>query len=57
MVGGPTYTPAATATSGQPVAITLAGTSSGCTSSGGVMSFTAGGTCVIDPLAAERTTC
>lgn len=47
-VGGPTYTPTATATSGLPVAITLDGASTGCSLSGGVVSFTGAGTCVID---------
>ena len=39
-VGGATYTPTATATSGLTVAFTLDGTSTGCTLSGGVVSFT-----------------
>jgi hypothetical protein len=47
-VGGPTYTPAATASSGLAVAITLDSSSTGCTLAGGVVSFTAAGTCVID---------
>ena len=47
-VGGATYTPTATATSGLAVTITLDGTSTGCTLSGGVVSFTAVGTCVVD---------
>ena len=47
-LGGPTYTPTATATSGLPVAITLDGASTGCSLSSGVVSFTAAGTCVID---------
>jgi hypothetical protein len=46
--GGPTYKPAATASSGLPVAITLDSSSSGCTLSGGTVSFTGTGTCVID---------
>ena len=46
--GGATYTPTATATSGLAVTITLDGTSTGCTLSAGVISFTAGGTCVVD---------
>jgi hypothetical protein len=46
---GASYTPTATATSGLPVAITLDATSSGCSLSGGVVTFTtAGGTCVLD---------
>ena len=48
MVGSPSYTPAATASSGLAVAITLDGTSTGCALSGGVVSFPATGTCVID---------
>ena len=47
-VGGPTYTPTASATSGLPVAITLDSSSSGCSLVGGVVSFTAVGTCLID---------
>jgi hypothetical protein len=48
-VGGPTYTPSATASSGLPVAITLDSSSTGCAlSSGGVVSFTGAGACVID---------
>ncbi len=47
-VGGPTYTPVASATSGLTVTISLDGTSTGCTLSGGVVSFTGAGTCVID---------
>ena len=47
-VGGATYTPTATATSGLAVTFTLDGTSTGCTLSGGVVSFTAVGTCVVD---------
>jgi hypothetical protein len=46
--GGPSYTPTATATSGLPVTITLDSSSSGCTLSSGVVSFSAAGTCVID---------
>jgi hypothetical protein len=47
-VGGPTYKPAATASSGLPVTIALDSTSTGCTLSGGVVSFTAAGTCIVD---------
>ncbi|MGB8197106.1 MAG: glycosyl hydrolase, partial [Acidimicrobiales bacterium] len=47
-VGGATYTPSATASSGDIVAITLDGTSTGCALTTGVVSFTAVGTCVID---------
>ncbi len=45
---GDTYTPTATASSGLPVRIALDAASTGCSLSGGVVSFTAGGTCVID---------
>jgi hypothetical protein len=48
-VGGATYTPAATATSGLPVTITVDSTSSAvCTMNAGVVSFTGGGTCRLD---------
>jgi streptogramin lyase len=48
-VGGATYTPVATATSGLTVTLTIdAGSSSICTISGGVVSFIGVGTCVID---------
>ena len=48
-VGGATYTPTATATSGLTVTITVdASSSSVCSISGGVVSFTATGTCVLD---------
>jgi hypothetical protein len=47
-VGGGTYTPAATATSGLPVTFTLSGASKGCLLASGVVSFAAAGTCVID---------
>jgi hypothetical protein len=47
-VGGASYTPTATASSGLGVAITLDSTSTGCSLSGGVVSFTAAGTCLID---------
>jgi hypothetical protein len=47
-VGGPSYTPTATSSSGLTVAITLDSASAGCSLSGGVVSFTAVGTCVID---------
>ncbi|WP_215734181.1 beta strand repeat-containing protein, partial [Geobacter grbiciae] len=46
-IGG-TYTPAATATSGLAVAITLDAASTGCTLASGVVTFTGAGTCVID---------
>src|SRR3984957_18609368 len=46
-VGGATYTPSATATSGDTVAIT-SGTTSVCTISSGVVSFVATGTCTLD---------
>ena len=45
---GNTYTPAASASSGLTPAITLDGTSTGCTIAAGVVTFTATGTCVID---------
>jgi hypothetical protein len=47
-VGGPTYTPTATATSGLPVTLLLDLSSTGCTFAGGVVTFTAAGTCKID---------
>ncbi len=47
-VGGPTYRPTATASSGLPVTFTLDSTSTGCTLSGGVVSFVSVGTCIID---------
>ena len=48
-VGGPTYTPAATATSGLPVTFTIdAAASSVCSISAGVVSFQAVGTCVVN---------
>ena len=47
--GGASYTPTAAASSGLAVTIALDSTSTGCLlSSGGVVSFTAAGTCVID---------
>ena len=42
------YTPSATATSGDKVAITLDAASSGCSLSGGKVSFTAASTCLVD---------
>jgi uncharacterized protein YodC (DUF2158 family) len=48
-VGGPTYTVTATATSGLAVTFTIdASASAVCSISGSTVSFTAGGTCVID---------
>ena len=48
-VGGATYTPTATATSGLTVALTIDATATSvCSISGGVVSFAAAGTCVID---------
>ena len=49
-VGGATYTPAATATSGLAVTITVDGSSAGICSinGGGVVSFQAAGSCVLD---------
>jgi hypothetical protein len=46
--GDPDYTPTATATSGLGISFSLDGSSSGCTITGGVVSFTAAGTCVVD---------
>ncbi len=49
LVGGETYTPTATATSGLPVTFTIDPTASSiCSISAGVVSFDAAGTCVID---------
>jgi hypothetical protein len=45
---GQTYTPKATATSKLPVALTLDGSSAGCSFSGGVLSYDSLGTCVIN---------
>src|SRR5664280_215987 len=48
-VGGATYTPTATATSGLPVAITVDSTSTSvCSITGGAVSFTGAGTCTLD---------
>jgi len=47
-VGSATYTPSAVTSSGDAVTITLDATSTGCTMSAGVISFTAAGTCVVD---------
>jgi uncharacterized protein YhjY with autotransporter beta-barrel domain len=48
-VGGATYTPTATATSGLAVALTIDPSASGvCTISGGVVSFTGIGTCLVN---------
>jgi hypothetical protein len=44
----PSYTPMASATSGLPVTIALDSNSSGCTLSGGVVTFVSDGSCVID---------
>jgi hypothetical protein len=49
VVGGATYTPAATATSGLTVSFTIDAASSGvCTISGGVVSFTGVGNCTVN---------
>ncbi len=49
IVGSPNYTPTATSTSGLPVAITVDGSSAGCTLTAGVVSFTGpAGTCIVD---------
>ena len=48
-VGGATYTPTATATSGLPVTFTIDATAASiCSISGGIVSFIAVGTCVVD---------
>ena len=48
-VGAGSYTPAATSTSGDSVAVTIDSSSSAvCSISGGVISFTAAGTCTVD---------
>jgi hypothetical protein len=46
--GGASYTPIATATSGLAVVFTLDGSSTGCSLSGGVVSFTGAGTCRVN---------
>ena len=48
VVGGDTYSPSATATSGDNVEITLDGASTGCAINAGVVIFTQVGTCIID---------
>jgi hypothetical protein len=49
VVGGPNYTVAATASSGLPVAFSVASASAGvCTISGSTVSFVAGGTCTVN---------
>ena len=48
VVGGATYTPGASATSGLTAAITLDASSTGCSFSAGVVSFIGVGTCKID---------
>jgi hypothetical protein len=53
---GGTYQPTATADSGLLVAITLDASSAGCTLSGGLVSFTGIGTCVVDYDQAGNTT-
>jgi hypothetical protein len=45
---GGSYTPSATATSGLPVSFSLDSSSTGCSLSGGIVSFTGAGTCVVD---------
>jgi len=47
-VGGPAYTPSATASSGLGVSFTLDPLSKGCSLSGAAIKFTAVGTCVVD---------
>ena len=46
-IGGPSYTPTATASSGLPVTVSLAADSQGCVLSEGVVTFTSAGTCLI----------
>ena len=46
-IGGPSYTPTATASSGLPVTVSLAAGSQGCVLSQGVVTFTSAGTCRI----------
>ena len=49
VVGGATYTPAATSTNSvTPIVFTLDSSSTGCTISGGIVTFTAVGTCKVD---------
>ena len=48
LVGAPTYTPVAAASSGLSVAITLDAASTGCSLTDGVVSFIGAGVCVID---------
>jgi YVTN family beta-propeller protein len=47
-IGGPTYEPKATATSGLTVTLTLDAKSTGCTLSGGVVRYVSVGTCVVE---------
>ena len=55
-VGGATYTPAATATSGLAVTFTIdASSTGGCSVTAGVVSFTAAGSCVLDANQAGNT--
>ena len=53
---GSTYTPTATSTSGLTVVITLDGASTGCTLTGGLVTLTAPGTCVVDANQAGNST-
>jgi YVTN family beta-propeller protein len=46
-IGGPSFTPTATASSGLPVTVSLAAGSQGCVLSEGVVTFTSAGTCLI----------
>ena len=55
-VGGAPYTPAATATSGLDVAVSLDATSTGCALASGAVTFTSVGTCVIDASQAGSST-
>lgn len=54
-VGDPGYTPLATASSALPVTFSLDAASTGCSLSAGVVSFTDGGTCLIDANQAGNT--
>jgi hypothetical protein len=52
---GTTYAPGATASSGLPAVISIDGSASGCALDGGLVTFTAAGTCVIDANQAGNT--
>ena len=55
-VGAPGYTPAATSSAGLGVTIALDASSSGCALSGGTVTFTGVGTCILDATQAGTTT-